>query len=198
VGTVTFAVSPDGFNWTVLGTTPTPTWNITNLVLNISCGDGNTAPGPYTVLVDAVNPLAQPVTTNWARLSGPEGDRPGITYFTNLISAPLILTTPHQRYDTSWTDPVVRRTWQGLCFLEGLVRRSDNASVAGGTVIGYVPEGFWPTGRTILNGVCNGTVNENYARMDLDPNGALTLQVASSAVWFSVTGCWYTDQTWHR
>jgi hypothetical protein len=132
----------------------------------------------------------------WGRLTGPIGDRAIPQAHAAMPAYGVItLTSPHVRYDTSWSEPACWRTWDGLVVMQGLIRRSDNASIAQGTIIGYVPFGFRPADRTLLATVCNSADGiQLFTRLDVDPNGALTLQVGTSNVWFSLSAWWYVPQ----
>jgi len=209
-GSIVFDCSTDGRTWLSLGSVANPSWSLVGLSMRVEVGDYNnsTPPGPYQVLVDNVNSVVPGIMPQWARLTGPKGDRPNPYFFSTAggatnwpagSSSPITLTSPHIRYDTSWTDPRVYRTWQGICFMEGLIRRSDNAGIANGTVVGVIPVGWCPPGRSIMQSVCSGDGTNCRARVDVDPNGNITLQDigAGSAVWLSLTGFWPLDPTWH-
>lgn len=114
-----------------------------------------------------------------------------------LTQAVIALQSPFVRYDTSWTNPTVYRTQDGLCFMEGLIRRSDNAAFGGG-LLAVLPVGFRPSDRTLLNGVSNADGAQLLTRLDVDPDGSVTFQAAAaSPVWLSMTGRWYVSaQTW--
>jgi len=211
-----FDCSTDGRAWTELGFIANPTWSLTGLSIRFEAGDYNntTPPGPYQVLIDNVNSVGPslfggPValaTPEWARLTGPKGDRPNPYFFPAdsgfwspyASRADLVLISPHIRYDTSWTTPQVFRTWQGICFMEGLIRRSDNGAIANATVLGVVPVGWCPPARAILQSVCSGDGTNTRCRIDVDPNGNITMQDigAGSAVWVSMCGFWPIDPSW--
>ena len=203
-GTVYFDVSGDGINWVNMASTPDPTWSLTALSFSIYCGSADTTPGPSNLIVDNVNVVPYPTTALpvWARLTGPKGDRAVPSYFRSIDSAPVALTAPHVRYDTSWTDARVYRTWQGICFLEGLIRRSDNGNIPGGTTVGNIPLGYWPAANSqvLLFASVNGDATLCMGRLDVTMSGALVFQAtnaASGSAWLSLCGYWPVDPTWH-
>lgn len=132
----------------------------------------------------------------WTRLTGPQGDRATPQIHAVMPAYGVVaLTSPHLRYDTTWCEPGVWRTWDGLVVMQGLIRRSDNASIAGGTIVGYVPFGYRPTDRTLVETVCNSADGiQLFTRVDVDPNGAITLQAGTSNIWVSLSAWWYVPQ----
>jgi hypothetical protein len=131
----------------------------------------------------------------WARLTGPKGDR-AVTAapFAAPVISNLTLVAPLQTYDATWTTCRVVRAWDNLCFLEGLFRRSDNAAF-GAQVIATLPAGFRPYARTLLNGIGSADGTQTFCRIDIDPDGTLTFQGGiATCVWASACGRWYAVQ----
>jgi hypothetical protein len=135
----------------------------------------------------------------WARLTGPKGDRatPYVVHAMPVIQVLVLLTNGGSQliqYDTSWTVPRVVRTWDNMCFMEGLIRRTDSATIAGG-IICNLPAGFRPEARTLLNSVASADGINCFARVDVDPNGDVTYQASMAASgWISPAGRWYAVQ----
>lgn len=81
-------------------------------------------------------------------------------------------------YGGMYVPPQVTKTSDGVVHLRGLVR---NGTVAG--IITTLPEGYRPSQRILTTVVSS----DNYARLDIQPNGSVNMSGGSNA-WVSLSG----------